>query len=79
MTYADYGYREEGNKAVILICGPMISTRYLHIAKDALAKERKVRIIHPDRFGFGGSTDISLDERVRVWLGTVHGVNFGDK
>ncbi|KAE9382225.1 hypothetical protein N431DRAFT_539622 [Stipitochalara longipes BDJ] len=71
ITYADYGYQDDAglrNEAVILVCGPMISTRYLHIAKDALARERKVRIIHPDRFGFGGSGEIAADQRIRVWL-----------
>ena len=72
ITYADYGYQDDAglrNEAVILVCGPMNSSRYLHIAKDAVAREHKVQIIHPDRFRFGGSGEVAIDERVRVWLG----------
>jgi len=67
ITYADYGYQDDAgssNEAVILVCGPMLATRYLHIAKDALAIQQKVRIIHPDRFGFGGSAEINAEKEL---------------
>ncbi|GKT60643.1 interferon-induced GTP-binding protein Mx2 [Colletotrichum tofieldiae] len=71
VTYSDYGYRDLENperEHVVLFCGPLMSSRYLHVAKDALAKEHRVRIINPDRPGFGGTTPVPLADRVRVWL-----------
>ncbi|KAK1654625.1 hypothetical protein BDP81DRAFT_389693 [Colletotrichum phormii] len=71
VTFCDYGYRNLDNpelEHVLLICGPLLGSRYLHIAKDALAKKHKVRIIHPDRPGFGGTTHVDAQDRVRLWL-----------
>ncbi|KAK0380330.1 hypothetical protein CLIM01_02321 [Colletotrichum limetticola] len=71
VTYCDYGYRNLDNperEHVLLLCGPLLGSRYLHIAKDALAKKHKVRIIHPDRPGFGGTTHVDAPDRVRLWL-----------
>ncbi|KAK2021223.1 hypothetical protein LX32DRAFT_646638, partial [Colletotrichum zoysiae] len=42
--------------------------RFLHVAKDALAKRHRVRVIYPDRPGFGGTTPVPAADRVRVWL-----------
>ncbi|KZL65040.1 interferon-induced gtp-binding protein mx2 [Colletotrichum incanum] len=71
VTYSDYGYRDLENperEHVLLFCGPLMSSRHLHIAKDALAKKHRVRIINPDRPGFGGTTSVPAADRVRVWL-----------
>jgi pimeloyl-ACP methyl ester carboxylesterase len=36
---------------------------------DQLAKVHKVRIIHPDRPGIGGTDAVELNERIPTWLG----------
>ncbi|GKT49111.1 uncharacterized protein ColSpa_09292 [Colletotrichum spaethianum] len=71
VTYSDYGYRDlesPEREHVLLFCGPLMGSRFLHIAKDALAKKHRVRIIDPDRPGFGGATPVPAADRVRVWL-----------
>ncbi|KAI2619620.1 hypothetical protein GGR54DRAFT_630651 [Hypoxylon sp. NC1633] len=74
ITYSDFGYRnpdEPQKERVLLFCGPLLGSRFLFIAKDKLAKKYGVRIINPDRPGFGGSTKVDASDRVRVWLETV--------
>ncbi|KAH8203990.1 hypothetical protein TruAng_001801 [Truncatella angustata] len=74
VTYSDYGYRnqdEPSQENVLLFCGPLLSTRFLHVAKDELAKRYRVRIIHPDRPGMGGTTDTEAKASLRVWLDIV--------
>ncbi|WYZ41799.1 hypothetical protein EsH8_V_000694 [Colletotrichum jinshuiense] len=71
VTYSDYGYRnvdDPSREHVMLLCGPLLGSRYLHIAKDELAKKYGVRIINPDRPGFGGTSEVGVQDRVRVWL-----------
>ncbi|OHE91976.1 hypothetical protein CORC01_12712 [Colletotrichum orchidophilum] len=71
VTYCDYGYRNADDperEHVLLFCGPLLGSRYLHVAKDALAKKHGVRIINPDRPGFGGTTHVDAPDRVRLWL-----------
>ncbi|KAK6216615.1 interferon-induced gtp-binding protein mx2 [Colletotrichum tabaci] len=71
VTYSDYGHRnpdDPSREHVLLFCGPLMGSRFLHVAKDALAKKHGVRVIHPDRPGFGGTTPVSAADRVRVWL-----------
>ncbi|KAK1986176.1 hypothetical protein LZ30DRAFT_778511 [Colletotrichum cereale] len=71
VTYSDYGYRDPenpGREHVLLFCGPLMASRFLHVAKDALAKQHRVRVINPDRPGFGGTTPVPAGDRVRVWL-----------
>jgi len=36
---------------------------------DQLAKKYRVRIIHPDRPGVGGTDAVPLTERISLWLG----------
>lgn len=45
-----------------------MGTRFCYSHLDQLAKENKVRIIHPDRPGIGGSDPVKLEERISVWL-----------
>ncbi|KAK1989625.1 hypothetical protein LX36DRAFT_14506 [Colletotrichum falcatum] len=74
VTYSDYGYRDPEDpdrERVLLLCGPLMGSRLLHVAKDALAKRHRVRVVHPDRPGFGGTTPVPAADRVRVWLETV--------
>ncbi|EFQ28237.1 hypothetical protein CGRA01v4_11845 [Colletotrichum graminicola] len=71
VTYCDYGYRDPENperEHVLLICGPLMGSRFLHVVKDALAKQHHVRVINPDRPGFGGTTPVPAADRVRIWL-----------
>ncbi|KAJ2997963.1 hypothetical protein NUW58_g471 [Xylaria curta] len=66
VTYADFGHQNADR--VLLVCGPLVGTRFLLPTKDKLAQKYGVRIISPDRPGFGGTTDIGPPDRVRVWL-----------
>ncbi|KAI0813777.1 hypothetical protein GGR55DRAFT_545344 [Xylaria sp. FL0064] len=66
VTYADFGHRNE--ERVLLFCGPLVGSRYLLTTKDKLARQHGVRIISPDRPGFGGTTNVPAADRVRIWL-----------
>ncbi|KAI1421976.1 hypothetical protein F5Y12DRAFT_660680 [Xylaria sp. FL1777] len=69
VTYADFGHRNV--ERVLLFCGPLVGSRYVLTTKDKLARQHGVRIISPDRPGFGGTTDVPPADRVRVWLDIV--------
>ncbi|KAH8891735.1 hypothetical protein GQ53DRAFT_136398 [Thozetella sp. PMI_491] len=66
VTYADFGH--DNDKDVILFCAPLMGSRLLLTTQDALARKHGVRVISPDRPGFGGTTDVPPSDRVRVWL-----------
>ncbi|GAP84223.1 putative interferon-induced GTP-binding protein Mx2 [Rosellinia necatrix] len=66
VTYADFGHRND--ERVMLFCGPLLGSRFVLATKDKLAKRYGVRIISPDRPGFGGTTDVEPADRIRVWL-----------
>ncbi|KAI1324109.1 Alpha/Beta hydrolase protein [Xylariaceae sp. FL0255] len=66
VTYADFG--DCNNERVLLVCPPLLGSRYLLVTKDKLARQHGVRIISPDRPGFGGTTDVPPHDRVRTWL-----------
>ncbi|ETS74124.1 hypothetical protein PFICI_13990 [Pestalotiopsis fici W106-1] len=71
VTYSDFGYRnpdQPEREHVLLFCGPLMCTRFLHAAKDKLAKKYHVRIIHPDRPGIGGTTKADSQYRLETWL-----------
>lgn len=55
-------------------CAESLHSRYLLTTKDKLAQQHGVRIICPDRPGFGGTTDVSPPNRVRAWLDIVEGL-----
>ncbi|XWX01734.1 hypothetical protein V2A60_009763 [Cordyceps javanica] len=70
ITYADYGYRNEENpeeENVFLFFPPLLGSRWMHIAKDDLAKKHKVRIINIERPGYGGTDEVEVQDRLRVW------------
>ncbi|VUC21328.1 unnamed protein product [Clonostachys rosea] len=74
VTYADFGHRNEENpeeENVLLFFAPLMSSRLLHVGMDSIAKQHKVRIIDPDRPGFGGTTQVSDDMRMRIWADVV--------
>ncbi|KAH6616611.1 hypothetical protein C7974DRAFT_318663, partial [Boeremia exigua] len=66
VSYADYG--DPDSNAVVLFCGALMGTRFCYSLLDQMAKEYKVRIIHPDRPGIGGSQSVDLDKRIQTWL-----------
>ncbi|KAK3377644.1 hypothetical protein B0H63DRAFT_221562 [Podospora didyma] len=71
ITYADFGYRnathpEEEN--VLLFFGPLMASRLVHITKDHPARAHKIRVIHPDRPGFGGTDAVDAKDRLELWL-----------
>ncbi|WYZ35184.1 hypothetical protein EsH8_I_001460 [Colletotrichum jinshuiense] len=70
ISYADYGYRNTENpqaEKVFLFFGPLLGSRMIFVAKDALAKEYGVRIINADRPGFGETPDIEAEDRLAFW------------
>ncbi|KAI1745651.1 hypothetical protein F4680DRAFT_109734 [Xylaria scruposa] len=69
VTYADFGHQND--ERVLLFCGPLFGSRYVLTTKDKLARRHGVRVISPDRPGFGGTTDVEPADRVRVWLDIV--------
>jgi hypothetical protein len=72
VKYADYGYRNEAHpeqEQILLFFGPLMGSRLLHVAKDDLAKKHRIRIIHPDRPGVGGTDAVDVNNRMRVWRG----------
>ncbi|KAI0467778.1 hypothetical protein F4859DRAFT_524948 [Xylaria cf. heliscus] len=58
VTYADFGHRTDEH----------VLLRFLLTTKDKLAQQHGVRILSPDRPGFGGTTDVPPADRVTVWL-----------
>ncbi|KAF7187423.1 hypothetical protein HII31_11312 [Pseudocercospora fuligena] len=68
VTFSTTSNFQHGSLPVVLFCGPMFGTRYLVLPFDKLAKESGVRMICVDRPGFGGSTQVSLERRMDVWL-----------
>ncbi|KAM3444734.1 hypothetical protein NHJ13734_001084 [Beauveria thailandica] len=70
VTYADFGYRNVENpdeENVFLFFPPLLGSRWMHIAKDNLAKKHRVRIINVERPGYGGTDQVELQDRLRVW------------
>ena len=73
VKYADYGYRNEAHpeeENVFLFFSSMVGSRLVHVAKDEIAKKHKVRILNPDRPGFGGTDGIEVEQVMETWRGT---------
>ncbi|KAI1819370.1 hypothetical protein F4861DRAFT_534511 [Xylaria intraflava] len=66
VSYADFGHHND--ERVVLFCAPLLGSRYVLTTKDRLARRYGVRVVSPDRPGFGGTTDVEPADRVRVWL-----------
>ncbi|KAF2016092.1 hypothetical protein BU24DRAFT_462292 [Aaosphaeria arxii CBS 175.79] len=66
VSYADYG--DKDSDAVVLFCGALMGMRMCYSPLDQLAKLHRVRIIHPDRPGVGGSDPVTQQERIAIWL-----------
>ena len=70
IKYADYGYHNPANPAqerVLLFFSPLMGSRLLHICKDALAHQHRIRIINPDRPGIGGTDSAPAPDRLALW------------
>jgi pimeloyl-ACP methyl ester carboxylesterase len=67
ISYADYG--DSNSDAVVLVCGALMASRMSYSPLDELAKMHRVRVIHPDRPGIGGSDLVEQHERIATWLG----------
>ncbi|OAA51218.1 interferon-induced GTP-binding protein mx2 [Beauveria brongniartii RCEF 3172] len=70
VTYADFGYRnveKPDEENVFLFFPPLLGSRWMHIAKDNLAKKHRVRVINVERPGYGGTDEVELQDRLRVW------------
>lgn len=60
ISYADYGYRNEEHpeeENVFLFFPPLLGSRWMHTAKDGLAKKFRVRIINVERPGYRGTEE----------------------
>ncbi|KAF2500610.1 hypothetical protein BU16DRAFT_253369 [Lophium mytilinum] len=74
VSYSDYGYHDPlhpESEAVVLFCGPLMGGRIAYAQLDSLLKRHRVRIIHPDRPGIGGSDPVKLQNRISTWLDLV--------
>ena len=71
VTYSTTGNFEDDSLPAVLFCGPMAGSRWNTILMDNLATTTGVRVICLDRPGKGGSTAVSLDIRMTVWLETI--------
>ncbi|KXX82332.1 hypothetical protein MMYC01_201299 [Madurella mycetomatis] len=74
VKYADYGYRNDAHpeqENALLFFGPLMASRLFHIAKDELAKRRKIRIINLDRPGIGGTDPADAKDRMSLWLDVI--------
>lgn len=70
ITYADNDYRESPNGPVLLFFGGIFGTRYAVTGEiDALARHYKLRLIAPDKCGFGGTGGEKTEDRIRTWIG----------
>lgn len=72
ITYADFGYRNELNpdeERVLLFFGPMFASRFIHVAKDEMAKRHGIRIISIDRPAIGGTQAVEVGKRLDVTKG----------
>lgn len=72
VTYADYGYRNEADpeqENVFFFFVPLMGSRWMHVAKDALAKRHKVRFISLDRPGIGGTDAVDAEHVMIMWRG----------
>ncbi|TKA67243.1 hypothetical protein B0A49_12378 [Cryomyces minteri] len=71
VTYSTTTNFDNVSLPAILFIGPMFGTRWSSLHFDKLARDCGVRVICVDRPAFGGSTSVTIDIRMRVWLETV--------
>ncbi|KAK6379877.1 hypothetical protein LTS17_005951 [Exophiala oligosperma] len=71
VTYSTTTNFDNVSLPVIFFIPPMFGCRWNALHFNKLANDSGVRVIFVDRPGFGGSTPVTLDIRVAVWLETV--------
>lgn len=54
---------------VILFFGPLLASRLVHVAKDAMFKRHRVRLVNPDRPGIGGTDAVPAEKLLETWRG----------
>ncbi len=70
INYTDYGYHnptDPSQERVLLFFSPLMGSRLLHICKNALAHNHRIRIINPDRPGIGGTDAAPAQDRLALW------------
>ncbi|KAF4633243.1 hypothetical protein G7Y89_g4874 [Cudoniella acicularis] len=71
VSYAIAGKPLGGDVPTILFCAGMFGSRWLGVWLDHIAAKTGVQVLFIDRPGFGGSTVVSLSQRIAVFLETV--------
>ena len=66
VTYSDLG--QPGGEP-LLVCGGLYGSRYTLAQADKFAKQRRVRLITPDKPGIGGTGAVDITSKVKTWLG----------
>jgi hypothetical protein len=66
ITYSDLG--QPGGEP-LLVCGGLYGSRYTLAQVDKLAKQRRVRLITPDKPGIGGTGAVDITLKIKTWLG----------
>ncbi|KAF1927680.1 uncharacterized protein M421DRAFT_64431 [Didymella exigua CBS 183.55] len=69
VSYSDYGCAS--SSAVVLFFGGLLGGRMAYAPLDALAKKHRIRIIHADRPGLGGTDAVRLEERISTQLAAI--------
>ncbi|KAG9255102.1 Alpha/Beta hydrolase protein [Emericellopsis atlantica] len=67
ISYAEYGYEGDANTPTILFTPGMFGSRYVGMFMHAIAAKNKVRVLVPDRFGFGETKNVPLESRISAW------------
>ncbi|PIB01512.1 hypothetical protein CB0940_00985 [Cercospora beticola] len=71
VTFATSTNFDDNVLPVVLFVGPMFGSRYFCTDYNKLAISSKIRFICVDRPGFGGSSNVPIEDRVNIWLETV--------
>ncbi|KAI6785919.1 uncharacterized protein J7T54_006258 [Emericellopsis cladophorae] len=67
ISYAEYGCESDANNPTILFTPGMFGSRYVGMFMHAIAAKNKVRVLVPDRFGFGETKNVPLASRISAW------------
>ena len=78
VSYCDLDYREptgpdpesgDTGPTILFLPGAGERRYYGALWADALAKKYKLRYLHPDRFGIGGTEEVDLNHRIEAFVG----------
>ena len=68
-TASDTGTGDNTGPTLLFLPGAGERRYYGALWADALARKHKVRYIHPDRFGVGGTGEVHLPWRIQSFVG----------